>query len=101
MPNIAIQRLYNQQIHDTMLKTPAEVVRHLGVIQAQDYPGALWSIGLRLPGSTEPDIRQALDLKTFVRSWILRGTLHFAAAEDVRWMLALVGQNLIAGASRR
>ena len=36
------------------------VVGHLLAIQAQDYRGALWSIGLRLPGSTAAQIEQAI-----------------------------------------
>ena len=43
-------RLANQRIAPVHYGTPGEVVSHLGAIQAQDYLGALWSIGLRLPG---------------------------------------------------
>jgi hypothetical protein len=45
--DIATIRLANQQIADAASTSPAEVVTRLLAIQAQDYRGALWSIGLR------------------------------------------------------
>lgn len=101
MLSIAVRRLYNQQIARTKFKTPSEIVAWLGALQAQDYAGAKWSVGLRLPGSAEADIEQAIANKTIIRTWVMRGTLHFVAAADVRWMLALVAPRLIAGNARR
>ncbi len=98
---IARHRLHNHHITRPWLQTPPEVVGWLGAIQGQDYAGAKWSIGLRLPGSTDADIERALAGHAIVRTWLLRGTLHLAAAEDVRWMLALVAPRLIAGNARR
>lgn len=98
---IARRRLHNQQIAQPAFHTPAEVVRWLGALQGQDYPGAKWSVGLRLPGSTDAAIEHALAEHAIVRSWVLRGTLHVVAAEDIRWLLALVGPRLIAGNARR
>jgi len=49
-------RLHNQHITHQTLATPVDVVRWLGAIQGQDYPGAKWAIGLRLPGNTDADI---------------------------------------------
>jgi hypothetical protein len=101
MPPIAIDRLYSQQIACSKLKTPAEAVAWLVAVQAQDYPGAKWSLGLRLPGSTQADIEQALAEKSILRTWMVRGTLHFVTAADIRWMLALLAPRLIAGSMRR
>jgi hypothetical protein len=56
-------------------------------MQAQDYLGALWAIGLRLPTATETDIERALAERTIVRTWPLRSTLHVVAAADVHWWL--------------
>lgn len=97
----ARHRLHNQQIAQHTLATPVEVARWLGALQGQDYLGAKWSIGLRLPGSTDAAIQQAIASHAIVRTWLLRGTLHLAAAEDVRWMLALVAPRLIAGNAHR
>lgn len=99
--NIAGQRLLNQQIAHTQCRTSCEVVSRLGAIQAQDYKGALWSIGLRLPAAVEAEIEQAIADRSIIRTWPMRGTLHFVAAADVRWMLSLLTPRVIAGDKRR
>jgi hypothetical protein len=43
----------------------------------------------------------ALDAGEVVRSWPMRGTLHLVAADDLRWMLALLGPRVLAGAAGR
>jgi len=101
MLNIADVRLANQRISQTTFKEPAEVAHWMGPMQGQDYTGAKWSVGLRLPHSTDAAIEQAISDKRIVRTWIMRGTLHLVAAADVRWMTALVGPKLIAGNTRR
>jgi hypothetical protein len=73
----------------------------MGAIQGQDYPGAKWSIGLRLPGSTDADIEQTIADGRILRTWGMRGTLHFAAAGDIRWMVTLVAPRVRAGNARR
>ena len=85
--NIAQQRLRTQRLTGPGFATPADLVRWLGAVQAQDYAGALWALGLRTTGATEASVEQALTDCTIVRTWPLRGTLHFVAAADVRWML--------------
>lgn len=99
--NVGTLRLYHQQIAHTRLETPKQVVAWLGGMQAQDYPGAKWSIGLRLTNITDADVERAIAERRVVRTWPMRGTLHFVAAADVRWMLALTSPKNIAGAARR
>jgi hypothetical protein len=82
-------RLESQQIARPRFETPAEVVAALGAVQAQDYPASLWAIGLRLPRATEADVEAAVAKGEVVRTWPMRGTLHFVAAADVRWLLSL------------
>lgn len=96
MRTIATRRLAGQHIGTGRFRRPVEVVSWLGTLQGQDYLGALWSIGLRTQGCTEADIEQALDDTEIVRLWLMRGTLHIAAAADVRWMVALLGPRVIA-----
>ncbi len=100
-PNIAVHRLHSQQLEHPRLKKPREVVAWLGAVQAQNYAGAKWSVGLRLPGSTDAGVEQAIADRTFVRTWALRGTLHFVAASDIHWLLALVAPRVIANNARR
>src|SRR5688572_14982534 len=70
-------------------------------MQAQDYLGALWGVGLRMKNAVEADVERALSQGTIVRSWPLRGTLHFTAAEDLRWMLELLAPRVLARHSAR
>ncbi|MCB0125438.1 MAG: AlkZ family DNA glycosylase, partial [Caldilineaceae bacterium] len=92
--DIGLTRLANQHIIDRPFMKPADAVAWLGALQAQDYLGALWSIGLRMAATpqlpTEALIEEALANHTIIRTWPMRGTLHFVAAEDVRWLLQLL-----------
>ena len=99
--NIYKQRIFNQQISKTNFKTPAEVLSWLGAIQGQDFAGAKWSIGLRLPGTTESEIEKAMDNMNIVRTWLMRGTLHIAFAKDIRWILELLSPKIIKGGAGR
>jgi hypothetical protein len=99
--DITRQRLLNQHIAGSTFTKPEEVVRWLGAVQAQDYPGALWAVGLRLQDAVEADIEQALAGRKIIRTWPMRGTLHFVAAEDARWMLELLTPRVVAGSARR
>lgn len=81
--------------------SPADLVRWLGGVQAQDYPASLWAIGLRLPGVTQVDVEAVVNAGQIVRTWPMRGTLHFVPAEDVRWMLGLLAPRLMAGNAAR
>jgi len=95
------RRLVNQQIARGVHRSPSEVVAWLGAMQAQDYSGALWAVGLRSAGATEADVERAIAERTIVRTWPMRGTLHFVAAADVRWMLGLLTPRIIAGSASR
>jgi hypothetical protein len=86
---IARRRLVNQHLAAPTITTPAEVVRVLGAVQAQDYSGAKWGIGLRTRGVTDADVERAMTDGSIVRTHVLRPTWHFVAPADVRWMLAL------------
>ena len=62
--DIAHQRLYNQHIARATFEKPIDVVEWLGAVQAQDYLGALWAIGLRMGNAAKKDIKQAIADKT-------------------------------------
>lgn len=99
--NVGPARLANQHISRPPFRDPADVVRWLGAVQAQDYVGGLWAIGLRTKGATEATVEDAVARRTIVRTWPMRGTLHFVAAEDVRWILPVLTPRVIAGAQGR
>ena len=87
--DIAHQRLLNQHIARATFEKPGKVVEWLGAVQAQDYAGAKWALGLRLQGATDDDIEQAFTEGSILRTHLLRPTWHFVTPADIRWMLAL------------
>jgi len=91
-------RLTHQMISASTCRSPEQVVAALGAMQAQDFAGALWSIGLRLPAATEADVERAIAERKIVRTWPMRGTLHFVAAADVHWMLDLLTPRILSNA---
>jgi hypothetical protein len=81
-------RLNNQQLVQSQFSKPGDLVKWMGAVQAQDFFGSLWGINIRLNKFlTEPEIEKAIADKTIVRSWPMRGTIHFCPPEDLRWML--------------
>ncbi|TGL76747.1 winged helix DNA-binding domain-containing protein [Leptospira yasudae] len=101
LSDIAELRLVSHGISPVPKGKTADVVSRLGALQGQDYFGTKWSIGLRLTNSTDDEIETAISEKKIVRSWPLRGTLHFADAKDIRWMCGLLGPRLIANNKKR
>lgn len=89
MDDIARRRLTNQHLTAATLATPADVVRLLGAVQAQDYAGAKWAVALRTRGAVDGVVEQALTDGSIIRTHVLRPTWHFVAPADIRWMLAL------------
>jgi hypothetical protein len=89
-------RLAVQHIARPIRATPLDIVRHLLAVQAQDYIGAKWGVGLRIKGATDAAVDRAVNAATIVRTHVLRPTWHFVAAEDIRWLLAITGPRVIA-----
>jgi winged helix DNA-binding protein len=87
--DIARLRLLNQHINGMRLTQPEELVAWLGAVQSQDYAGAKWALGLRLPGAVDGEIEQAFASGAILRTHVMRPTWHFVAPADIRWMLAL------------
>ncbi|MCZ2836826.1 winged helix DNA-binding domain-containing protein [Modestobacter sp. VKM Ac-2985] len=98
---LAQLRMAAQRLIGERCPTPAEAVRWSTAVQGQDLPGALTSVALRTVGGTRAAVQAALDAGEVVRSWPMRGTLHLTAAEDLPWMLELLGPRVLAGASAR
>lgn len=99
--NISAERLANQHLSRPSFEKPSDVVRHFGAVQAQDYPGSLWAVGLRTKGAAEADVERAIADRDIVRTWPMRGTLHFVPARDARWMLGLLTPRVVARSASR
>ena len=83
-------------------RSAIDVVRHMVVVQAQDARAARLGVRARSSGLTSDDVeRERLEDRSFVRTWLFRGTIHLVAAEDHGWMRELVAPLLIPQAWRR
>lgn len=86
---IAQRRLYGQSLRKPSFETPADVVSHLGAVQAQDYAGAKWALSQRMKDAVDSDLDQAFNDGSILRTHLLRPTWHFVTLKDIRWMLML------------
>ncbi|HEX8983044.1 MAG TPA: winged helix DNA-binding domain-containing protein [Ktedonobacterales bacterium] len=93
--HLAAVRLQRQHLTQPDFRTPVDVARAFGAVQAQDLYSSLYAIGLRMADATEGAVEQAITDKTIVRTWPMRNTIHFIPAEDTRWMLKLLAERLL------
>lgn len=101
---LAPQRLINQQLITSTCTSATQVVQHMGAMQAQDYDMVKWAVGVRLPGSTESLIENAINTGELIRTHLLRPTWHIVAASDIYWMLELTAPHVkktMASSNRR
>ena len=98
---VALLRLVAQRIAGPPAPTPADAVRRLTAAQGQDLAGALLSIAVRTASGDRSDVEAALNTGDVVRSWPMRGTLHLVAAEDLGWLIDLLGPRALAGTPAR
>jgi len=87
--DIAQQRLYHQRLIADPFEKPVDVVDWLVAVQAQDYFGAKWALGLRLRDAHDADLDRAFNAGEILRTHMLRPTWHFVTPIDIRWLLAL------------
>lgn len=66
-------RLRNQQLSESGFKELSQLVSHLGAIQAQDYAGAKWSVGLRLLKGTDQQIEKSIRDKKSLEPGLCEG----------------------------
>jgi hypothetical protein len=89
--DVLARRLRSQKLARSEFQAAAEVVAWLGAVQAQDYAGAKWALGLRSRGASDAAIEQGFNEGAVLRTHLMRPTWHFVAPADIRWMLALTG----------
>lgn len=99
--DLAGLRLVAQRLAGQKWDDPVDAVSHLGAVQAQDLPGSLLSVALRVTSPGANQLAAAFGTGQLVRSWPMRGTLHLVPAVDLEWMLSLTRDRMIAGAATR
>jgi hypothetical protein len=95
-PQILGLRLAAQKLTQSPFQTPLQAVAHLGAVQAQDFAGAKWAVAQRLDRATEADLDRAFNAGDILRTHVLRPTWHFVAPADIRWLLELTGERVLA-----
>lgn len=99
--DIARLRLHSQNISGKKFTNPARAVAWMGAMQSQDYQQALWAVGVRCQNATRAQVEKAISQKKIIRTWLLRGTLHFTTPQQVRAMLQVSApHNLAANKTR-
>src|SRR3712207_6830912 len=88
-PAIMLQRLAQQRLSHHPFRTPDEVVAWLGAVQAQDYLGAKWALGLRMQYVTDDMIEQVFTDGTILRTYVMLPPWLFVTPADIRWLLDL------------
>jgi hypothetical protein len=94
-------RLLAHGLEGEQESTPTAVVDRMLAVQAQDFGAACWALGVRAPGTLQTDVIAALDARDIVRSWPMRGTLHFVPPADLRWMLSITTERMLNGLTLR
>lgn len=85
-------RLLNQQLAAPQFTSPAEVVAHMGAMQAQEYRMMRWAVEMRTKRPSHESFRRAFDSGEIVRLHLMRGTWQLLAREDYYPYLQLCGQ---------
>lgn len=82
--------LHRQLLLNRQTMPVLEAVRHVVALNAQDPNPPYLTLWARLAGFTPDDLTSLLYSKQVVRSTLLRGTQHLAAADDYRWLQPLL-----------
>jgi Winged helix DNA-binding domain len=98
--DLGLLRLIAQRVAGPGSATVVDAVRWMTATQAQDFSSAVVAVALRTKSRSRSEVHDALDSGSIVRSWPMRGTLHFVAAEDLAWMLALTSERSLATATK-
>ena len=89
-------RLLNQQLLAPQFSDPAEVVRHMGAMQAQEYRMMRWAVAMRTRRPSAQAFKVAYDSGRIIRLHLMRGTWQLVSAEDYWWMIDLCAPKAIA-----
>ncbi len=91
---VIARRLARSHLLDAAPRTRlVDVVRDVGLIQAQVLSAAEIGICVRVRGATVADVRRELyERRTLVKTWSIRGTLHLVPADELPlWSAAVRG----------
>jgi len=94
-------RLRNQWLAPRPDVSALSVVEHMGALQAQELWSGEWSIATRSTAVDLDAVRAATARAEILRTWPMRGTIHFVPARDAAWMVNLGATTAFTGVERR
>src|SRR5689334_1920493 len=87
-----LTRAHAQGLAGERAASVVDAVRRVVGVQGQDVRATRLSVRVRTSGLTRATVDTAVNTdRTVVRTWAMRGTLHLLPAEDVGWIVALLG----------
>ncbi len=89
-------RLLNQQLVAPQFSDPADVVAHMGAMQAQEYRMMRWAVAMRTKKPSLKAFKKAFDGGQIIRLHLMRGTWQLVSAEDYWPLLDLCAPKAIA-----
>jgi hypothetical protein len=96
-PQLARARAASQLLHRPERLAPAELVRRLLAVQAQDPRAVRLALRARIDGLQWDEV----DDQALVVTWLNRGTLHLVHRDDYPWLQALTAPTRDATSARR
>lgn len=94
--NIAKTRELNQQLTSPEFRSAEEVVRWMGMMQAQDYTFLPWAVGVRMKRASLKRYCEDFNGGKIIRTHLFRNTVQLVCAEDLPWMQALYRDKALA-----
>lgn len=94
--NPIVIRLLNQQLAAPQFSDPAEVISHMGAMQAQEYRMMRWGVAMRTRKPSHSAFKAAFDSGRIIRVHLMRGTWQLVSAEDYWPFLSLCATKAIA-----
>ena len=89
-------RLLNQQFVAPQFSDPAQVVSHMGAMQAQEYRMMRWAVEMRTRKPSARAFKEAFDSGRIIRLHLMRGTWQLVSADDYWTWLSLCAPKAIA-----
>ena len=89
-------RLLNQQLVAPQFSDPAQVVSHMGAMQAQEYRMMRWAVEMRTRKPSARAFKKAFDSGRIIRLHLMRGTWQLVSADDYWTWLSLCAPKAIA-----
>ncbi|MGV3708868.1 MAG: winged helix DNA-binding domain-containing protein [Gemmatimonas sp.] len=92
--SLAFHRLQSLRLLPPPSGTVREMVRTLIAVQAQDFAGTKWALGLRT-GADETEVDRTFNDGEILRTHLLRPTWHMVVPEDIRWLVNLSSAKIL------